>query len=107
MRHIYVYACLISAYEQFAYVAFDGHVSCWNIYGNIVINKFLIFLLFRSAELGEIISRNRVQSDPRKLHALDKLSHHYNKKICMRRVTSTLTYMSYVSLFAKGLNMTN
>ena len=33
---------------------------------------------------------------------------HANKLfICLKRVTSTLTYKSYVPLFAKGLNMTN
>ena len=50
MRQMYEYCCLLGAHELICmcgiYVAFEGHICFWQIYGNSMVNMKLRFVIF-------------------------------------------------------------
>ena len=49
MKHMYWHICLISAHEVIwlcdIYVAFEGYICCWHIYGNCMVGKSCSLIL--------------------------------------------------------------
>ena len=56
MGHIYLQSCLIILHELICivgiYVPFEGHICCWYIYGNTIVNKCCSLLFFWGADLA-------------------------------------------------------